>query len=315
MISLSQIEYLIALAEEKHFGRAAKKCFVSQPSLSVQIQNLEEELDCIIFDRSKKPILITQVGEAVLQQARSILKEHKKLSFIAQSQKNTLSGEFRLAVIPTLSPYLIPLFLNDFVKTYPDIQLKIQESKTEEITQLLKNDAIDAGLLVTPLYDEQLIENHLFFEPFYAFLSQDHRLQNNKLITEKDLDPADLWLLNDGHCFKDQVLKVCQTKKVNHNGRNFEFSSGNLETLKNIVKQNQGYTLLPELALRGLSKKEYAKHVREFKKPVPTRQVSLVYSRSFYKEAYLKALEKSIIESLPESIQSLKRKSLNIIDI
>lgn len=315
MPTITQLQYLIAVDREKHFGQAAKSCHVAQPSLSMQIQKLEEELGAIVFDRSKKPIITTDVGRAIIKQVHIILREHRKLSAIANLGSKTPTGEFNLAVIPTLAPYLIPLFIGVFAKKYPQVILRIFEHKTEDIIRLLANDQIDAGLLVTPLGDDRLIERHLFFEPFYAYVSKAHRLSNNNKISEKDLDYDNLWLLEEGHCFRGQVLKLCSTKKRSVALENVEFASGNLETVKNLVKLNSGYTLLPELALMDLSSSEKKKYIKEFKKPVPTREVSLVHSRSFLKETIIGAMEKEIIESLPQQVNSLKRKDLTVVDI
>lgn len=316
MPSIQQLEYLVAVDREKHFGRAAEDCHVSQPSLSTQIQKLEDELGIIIFDRSKKPIMATEVGKEVIEQAKLILKEHKKLDYIAGLGSGKPKGEFELAVIPTLAPYLIPVFLGHFAEKYPEVYLKINEYKTEDIIKKLINDEIDAALLVTPLEDSQIIERHLFFEPFYAYLSEDHPLFKRKILTEYDLEEHKMWLLEEGHCFREQVLKVCSMdKKDGGVFPNIEFASGNLETLKNLVKKNTGYTLLPELAINDMTADEVNKHIKKFKKPAPTREVSIVHSRSFLKESIITAIEHSILETLPKKIKSLKRQDLEVVDI
>jgi len=315
MPTITQLEYLVAVDKEKHFGKAALLCHVSQPSLSAQIQKLEDELDTIVFDRSKKPILCTEIGKQIIAQAKVILKEHKKLIDLASEVGHEAKGEFNLAVIPTLSPYLIPLFIGEFSKKYPKVALKISETKTEDIIQLLIKDEIDAGLLVTPLHDDRLIERHLFFEPFYAYIAVDHPLNKKKSLAESDLENKSLWLLEEGHCFRNQVLKVCSLNNKKPVLPNVEFTSGNLETLKNLIRKNSGYTLLPELALAGLTDQDIQNHIRTFKNPVPTREVSLVYSRSFLKETIIEALEQSIIQNLPKRIKSLKKSDLDIIEI
>lgn len=315
MPTITQLEYILAVHKERHFGKAAKACHVAQPSLSMQIQKLEEELEIILFDRSKKPILTTETGKEIIHQARIILKEHKKLEQIANLSHREPKGEFSLVVIPTLAPYLIPLFIGHFAKRYPLVNLKIHEHKTEDITRLLHNDEVDAALLVTPLDDDQLIERHLFFEPFYAYVSKEHKLSQRKFLSEHDLDDNNLWLLEEGHCFRGQVLKLCSSQKRNVALTNVEFAGGNLETLKNLVKRNSGYTLLPELALLELSNSEYEGHIKKFKKPIPTREVSLVHSRSFLKENIINSMEQEIIDSLPKHIRSLKKKDLEIVDI
>lgn len=315
MPTITQLEYLIAVDKEKHFGKAALACHVSQPSLSAQIQKIEEELEVIIFDRSKKPIIATETGIEIINQAKIILMEHKKLGSIANLGANEPRGSFHLAVIPTLAPYVLPLFIKKFSKEFPKVKLKINEYKTEDIISLLVNDEIDAGLLVTPLDDTRLIERHLFFEPFYAYVSKDHPLANRKILEESDLEHSGIWLLEEGHCFRDQVLKICNMDKKIGVLENVEFASGNLETLKNLVKTNSGYTLLPELAVQQLRQDEVKRYIKKFKKPVPTREVSLVHSRSFLKETVVSALEKVILDCLPNRVRSLKKSDLDVIDL
>lgn len=315
MSTITQLEYVLAVDRERHFGRAAQACHVSQPSLSSQVQKLEEELGVVIFDRSKKPILVTEAGKDIISQAKIIVREHSKLESIADGTGHEPRGEFHLAVIPTLAPYLIPLFVAEFSKLYPKVYLKISEYKTDDIIKLLANDDIDAGILVTPLGDERIIERHLFFEPFYSYASCGHELLKKKSLTEKDLLSSDLWLLEEGHCFRDQVLKVCSLEHKNKVLQNVEFSSGNLETLKHLVKRSDGYTLLPELAVLELDDTEKEEHVRKFKKPAPTREVSLVHSRFFLKESIISSMEKIILDSLPKQIRSLKRKDIELIGL
>ncbi len=315
MSTITQLEYVLAVDRERHFGKAAQACHVSQPSLSSQVQKLEEELGVVIFDRSKKPILVTEAGKEIIAQAKIIVREHSKLESVADGTSLEPKGDFHLAVIPTLAPYLIPLFVSEFSKKYPKVYLKISEYKTEDIIKLLSNDEIDAGILVTPLEDERVIERHLFFEPFYAYASCGHELLKKKALNEGDLLSSDLWLLEEGHCFRDQVLKICSLEHKNKVLKNVEFSSGNLETLKNLVRRSEGYTLLPELAVLELEDKEFKKHIRKFKKPAPTREVSLVHSRFFLKESVIESMEKVIVDSLPRQIRSLKRKDIEVIGL
>lgn len=314
MASITQLEYLLAVEEERHFGRAAKRCHVAQPSLSIQIQKLEEELDVVIFDRSKKPIKVTEDGQVVIDQAKVILKEHKKLAFLAQGSSDDPRGVFELAVIPTLSPYLLPLFLGRFSEKYPHVHLKIREAQTDDIIRLLKDDKIDGALLVTPLNDEQILERHLFYEPFHAYLSRQHPLLDKKKLKDKDLEGEDFWLLEEGHCFRNQMLNICSIGKENKVLENVEFSSGSLETLVQLVKRNKGFTMLPELALSQFSAGE-KKYTRSFYDPAPTREVSLVHSRSFLKEKVLQSLEETILESIPKELKSLKKGNVQIVAI
>lgn len=313
-MTITQLEYVLAVDKFRHFGKAAKACSVTQPTLSMQLQKAEEELGVMIFDRSKNPILPTGEGERIILQARSVIREYKKIFAIIDAHKDEVRGDFRLGVIPTLSPYVIPLFAGAFVKKYPDVNLTIEEFKTEEIIDLLGRDEIDAGLLVTPLKGETFIERALFHEPFSVFASTNHPLLKKGKIKDKDLDPADVWLLNEGHCFRQQVLNLCKIPHDHGQHDNLKFESGNLETLKNMVVNNSGYTLLPYLAVLNLSSEE-KEHVRDFQSPIPTREVSLVHNRIFLKEKIISALEESIIENLPASLASLKKKNFEVISI
>ena len=293
MASLSQLEYALAVQKYGHFSKAAKECHITQPSLSMQIQKLEEELDLIIFDRGKKPVKVTSRGKKVLTQARVILREFEKLKTFSHVDDGQPQGRLNLAVIPTLSPYIIPLFINEFSKKYPLVELYIEEYQTEEILELLDTDKIDAGLLVTPLKDHRFIERTLFYEPFYLYLSKDHPLLKKKIVKQSELESDDIWLLDEGHCFRNQTLSVCNRKGIDSKTvlENIHFQSGSLETLKNLVRRKRGYTLLPELATQGLSSSEKKNLIRSFAPPTPSREVSLVHSRAFYKEQILDALE------------------------
>jgi len=313
-MTITQLEYVLAVDKYRHFGKAAKACNVTQPTLSMQLQKAEEELGVVLFDRSKNPILPTEEGTQIITQARSVLREYKKIFSIIDANKGEVRGEFRLAVIPTLAPYVIPLFAGAFVEKYPDVILTIEEFKTEDIIELLGRDEIDAGLLVTPIQGENFIERVLFHEPFSVFASTDHHLLKKSKIKDKDLNTSDVWLLNEGHCFRQQVLNLCKLSRDNGLHDNLKFESGNLETLKNMVLNSSGYTLLPQLAVLNLSKEDMT-HVREFQSPIPTREVSLVHNRIFLKEKIISALEESIIENLPESLTSMKKKNYEIISI
>ncbi|MCB0377489.1 MAG: hydrogen peroxide-inducible genes activator [Bdellovibrionales bacterium] len=314
MPTITQLEYLVAVSKQKHFGRAAKDCNISQPTLSAQIQKLEEELGIIVFDRSKKPVMTTDKGKKVVAQARTILQEYSRLFDIPGSQEG-LRGEFSLGIIPTLAPYVLPLFIESFSEKYPDVKLNISEYKTEDIVRKLYDDELDGGLLVTPLHDDKLIERSLFLEPFYGFVADGHPHQTKSELSDKDLESDDIWLLNEGHCFRDQVLKLCAQNKDHHVLKSVNFESGNLETLKNLIRKGKGYTLLPHLATLGLSDSEKAKNLKPLKGPVPSREVSLVHSRSFLKEDIIAALVDEIASHLPSDLKNLKRGQVKVVEI
>ncbi len=307
MPTITQLEYLLAVDSERHFGRAAAACFVSQPSLSTQIQKLEEELEVILFDRTKKPIVTTEIGRVIVEQTRVILRDIGMLKVLADIKQLEPKGEFKLAVIPTLAAYLIPLFIGYFGTRHPKVNLVMNEYKTEDIVKLLADDIIDAGLLVTPLGDNRFEEKILFYEPFYCYLHRDHRLAKKHILSGGDLHTGDLWLLSEGHCFRNQVLKICNSSGEKTILPNVSFESGNLDTLIKLVKASSGYTLLPELALDGLSESERKHQVKQIKNPVPTREVSLVCNKNSLKKGIVDSLAESILTNLPPRLRQLKK--------
>ncbi|PIE75398.1 MAG: DNA-binding transcriptional regulator OxyR [Deltaproteobacteria bacterium] len=315
MATITQLEYLLAVDSERHFGKAAQICNVSQPSLSAQIQKLEDELGVVVFDRSKKPILPTEAGVDLLEQARIIIREHKKLTTIADIKAIEPKGDFEMGIIPTLAAYVVPLFISDFAQKYPKVNFGIHEYKTGDIIRMLHKDELDAALLVTPLKEEALIQRHLYYEPFYCYLNQNHSLLEKEALKGEDLKREDLWLLSEGHCFRDQVLNICKENEKGCAIPNIRFESGSLETIIKLVKGCSGYTLLPEMAVDSLSDEEKKRHIRAFSEPVPTREVCLVYTRTFLKETIINALESSIIDNLPANIRSLKRQEIQVVKL
>ena len=208
-MTITQFQYVLAVAKYKNFTTAAEHSFVTQPTLSMQIQKLEEELGVIIFDRSKKPLQITEVGERIVKQAQVIVNESERMNDIVAQEKGFIGGEFRVGIIPTVSPTLLPMFLTNFIKKYPKVCLKIEEQTTENILKKIADGSYDAGILATPLHNPNIIEKPLYYEPFVAYIPVNHRLQNAKTIYSEDLDINDILMLEDGHCFKDSVLNIC----------------------------------------------------------------------------------------------------------
>lgn len=296
MISIVQLEYIIAVDTYRHFQTAADNCFVTQPTLSMQIKKLEEELGIVIFDRTRQPVIPTDIGEKILQQARKVVSESKKIEEIIKSHKGEVSGELRVGIIPTLSPYLLPRFLGSFLSRYPSVNLSIKELLTGEITEALKKDQIDAGLLVTPLNDEGILEEPLFYEEFLAYTSPE--LSKKKKLKIKDLGGNKFWLLAEGHCFRSQTLNLCGKDQIK-NPSVFSFESGSLETLKRLVDTEGGITLLPELAVEDLSVAE-KKRTKTFGENPGFREVSLVFSRNFVKQRLLKILTEEIKQAVPK---------------
>lgn len=312
-MNYSQLKYIIAVNKHRHFVKAAQECAVTQPTLSMQLSKLEEELGVIIFDRSKSPLIPTKDGEKIIAQAKLAIREFDRISQIAQAQEGVIEGEFKLAITSTLSPYLVPLFLEEFTSTYPAVELILEECSPQEILYKLSNDEIDAAVMATPVHDDSLIERVLFYEPFYIFVSDKHPLSKKKIINETDLNTEEVWLLKEGHCFRNQTLKICSSGGRGRNRDNVRFESGNLETLKNLVMKGSGYTLLPHLAIHDLSSEQ--KHfVRKFKCPAPSREISIVHRRAFLKEKVIEALQETILKNLPKCLKSIKKGNIEIVD-
>ena len=283
-MTITQLSYVLAVAEHQNFTKAAQKCFVTQPTLSMQIQKLEDELDVLIFDRSKKPIELTEVGKKLVTQARNIVNESNRIQDIVDQEKGFVGGEFKLGIIPTVMPTLLPMFLTNFVKKYPKVKLKIEELTTEEIITRINDGHLDAAIAATPLEQESIKERVLYFEPFVAYVPQNHRLHNNKKLETSDLDINDMLLLEDGHCFRDGVINLCKVFK-NHNDDKFQLESGSIETLIKLSNEGLGMTLLPYLHTLDLPEKS-KQNLRFFNEPSPAREVSLIYHKSELKMHY-----------------------------
>jgi LysR family hydrogen peroxide-inducible transcriptional activator len=306
-MNLQQLEYIIAVDTHRHFARAAEKTFVTQPTLSMMIQKLEEELGIRIFDRSKQPVSPTHEGEEVITRARQIIADVNRLKEFARSLKHEISGELKLAVIPTLAPYLLPLFLKSFVENNPLLKVSVRELVTNDIIASLKSGDIDIGLLATPLGDIKLDEHPVFYEEFFAYVSDDEKVARKKYLLPKDIDLSKLWLLEEGHCLRNQVLNLCELKKKDSEGARLQYEAGSIETLKNLVDHHKGITILPHLATLDLSKKQ-KERIREFAHPKPMREISLVVNKNFHRVSILNALKKEIENNLPPTINKSKKR-------
>lgn len=306
-MTLTQLEYILAVADTGSFSQAARQCHVTQPTLSMQIQKLEEELGIILFDRTKQPIRPTSVGEEILQQARLVVKGSQHLKEIVDDAKGSLRGELRIGIIPTLAPYLLPLFLKKIKATHNRLHLTFEELQTEAMVEKIRNHSLDLGIVVTPIEDLNIANHVLFYEPFSVYLSKGHPLLAQKSLYEKDLSSEDVLLLNEGHCFREQSLSLCRSKKnTTLSERSFTFESGSLETLKKLVDQGESFTLLPWLAAMDVQDK---KRLRPFSDPVPTREVSLIHGPHFQRKALLRALIETIKKNLPEGLSSVRTKN------
>jgi LysR family hydrogen peroxide-inducible transcriptional activator len=291
-MTITQLQYVLAVAEHKNFTLAADKCFVTQPTLSMQIQKIEEELNILIFDRSKKPIQLTAIGQKIVEQAKNIVNEAGKIKDIVEYQKGFIGGEFRIGIIPTIMPTLLPMFLNNFIKKYPKIKLIIEELNTNEIITRLKNGHLDAAIAATPLEDEKIKEIVLYYEPFVAYIPENHAISGKTEIEISDLNLDEILLLQDGHCFRDGILNLCKNQEMA--GKNsFQLESGSFETLIKLADEGLGTTLLPYLHTLDLNEKDKLK-LRQFKEPKPAREVSLIYPKSELKIHIIDALRNTI---------------------
>ncbi|MBT3384851.1 MAG: hydrogen peroxide-inducible genes activator [Prolixibacteraceae bacterium] len=309
MITLTQLEYVVAVDTYRHFGKAAENCFITQPTLSMQLKKLEEDLEIIIFDRSKQPLIPTDVGQKIIEQARITLKQADEINNIIKEHKNQVSGLLRIGIIPTLAPYLLPIFIGKYKKKYPNIFIKVVEQTTENIVKLLHKDLIDVGILVTPLKEEKINEKPIFYEEMLIYANTGHKLHKQKEITVADIATPEIWLLSDGHCFRDQVINLCSFLGTTDSELPFHFEAGSLETLMNIIDREGGITLIPELAKDGMSDKRL-NNIRSFSNMKPLREVSLVYSRHFAKHKLINLLWREIKEVIPVELQDEKRGSI-----
>ena len=306
-MTLTQLEYIVALDTYRRFSLAAAKCFITQPTLSMQIQKLEEELGLKIFDRTKQPVIPTEIGTALIAQARITLHEAQTIKQIINDQKDTLVGELRIGIIPTLAPYLLPPLYKTMRAKYPKLNLVIKELITEDVIHELKNNRLDCGIVVTPLKDPSIKEDVLFYEELFLYVSKKNALSAKKYVLANEIDPNQLWLLEEGHCFRSQVLNLCELRKSSD--FHFKYETGNIETLKRMVDKSDGLTILPELAVMEFTKAQL-KLVKRFKQPSPSREVSLVTHRNHIKTKLIKTLKEEIINVVPAKMQQLQNKKV-----
>jgi LysR family hydrogen peroxide-inducible transcriptional activator len=301
-MNLRDLKYLVAVADYQHFGQAAERCFVSQPTLSGQIKKLEEELGVMLFERNKRSVETTHAGEAIVAQARQVLEQADALKQLAQSHQDPLVGPLRMGVIPTLSPYLMPLILQPLQQQYPQIKLVLSEELTDTLLTRLAKHEIDAALIATSVEDTDFESMPLFEEPFWLVHPKDHPLSKKQKITQTDLDNADLLLLAEGHCFAEQAMEVCHIHERGMRGEQADLRAASLETLLQLVIAGLGSTLLPALALNTVSAKNKGIQARQLQLPDTYRQVSLVYRRTFPRRKALEVFAEIVLKNLPDSV-------------
>ncbi|PSQ88617.1 MAG: hydrogen peroxide-inducible genes activator [Bacteroidetes bacterium QH_2_63_10] len=299
-MTLAQLQYFVALDTHRHFGDAAVACDVTQPTLSGQLRRLEEELDVQLIDRSRQPVVPTATGERVVEEARAVLAARDRLTSVASEMQDRVTGTLRLGMLPTLSPYLLPLLLPALETDYPELSFVLREWSTHEILDALQTDTLDGALIATDETGPDLRDRVLFTEPFVGYVAPSHRLADRDQLTPADLSIEYLWLLSEGHCFRDQVLHVCgRSPSVPQAAAQFE--SGSLETLVRLVRNSGGMTLLPRLATHHMPETERSAFVIPFADPAPTRDVRLVTPRR-HKQRLVDAVVETIHDTLPDTV-------------
>lgn len=306
MVTLTQLEYVVAVDECRHFAAAAERCFVTQPTLSMQIKKMEDDLGVILFDRSRQPVVPTDIGTRLIAQARTVLAAAARLPEIIAEDKKEVSGSLRIGIIPTLAPYLLPVFIGDYIRKYPAVKIEVEEMVSEEIIRSLKQDNLDVGIFVTPYRDDKIIERPVFYEEMVVYASPGHPLLKKNDLNVSDVATPDIWMLGDGHCFRDQVINLCEMKNFQHRNLPFEFESNSLETLMKIVDKEGGFTLIPELALLYMPE-EQKRQVRHFRENIPLREVSVIYSRHYIKHRLIELLTGEIRSVVPARMLDKKR--------
>ncbi len=303
-MTIQQLQYVVALDTHRHFVKAAESCHVAQPTLTLQVKKLEEQMSLVLFDRSTQPLRPTALGEVFIAKARQILREIEQLKELVNEERNQMDGVYRVGVIPTLAPYLLPLFVKDFMQQFPNTKLEIQELQSAVIMKGLKQDTLDIGILATPLNEPDIREIPAFYEPFLVFADTENDiLRNDENIATDELSAEGLWLLGQGHCFRNQTLNVCRFEEL-ENERNLMMEGGSIETLKKMIKEISGYTLIPELSFDEHHDKG---HVLRFSEPQPVREISIVVHKSFTKELLVSELRRSIIDHTPSSFKKNTR--------
>ncbi len=290
-MTIAQLKYLLAVAKYLNFTKASQQCHVTQPTLSMQIQKLEDELGVLIFDRNKKPIKVTEIGKKIIDQAKTIVNESARINDLVQQEKGYIGGAYKLGIIPTIVPTLLPMFLKNFIKKYPDVELEIVEIPTQQMIEQILEGKLDAGIAATPLEEDKIVEKPLYYEPFVGFIPETHRLFQKKVLEEQDLDVKDILLLDEGHCFRDNILNIC--RMTSNEPKQFDLNIGNFDTLIKLSKDGLGMTLLPYLQTEDLCERD-KKYLRNFKKPEPAREVSLIHSKDIFKKNITDALFKTI---------------------
>jgi LysR family hydrogen peroxide-inducible transcriptional activator len=299
-MTIQQLKYIVALDEERHFARAAEVCMVTQPGLTIQLKNLEEEIGIKIFDRNKVPLTPTELGKEIISRAKKILRETNEIRDFVVNEKNQLSGELKIGIISTLSPYLIPLFIKTMKEATPKVHFIIKEANTGQLMHDVLTGAIDVAIMATPTGNPNLIEHPVFKEPFVAYLNDHHPLVNEDFYELQPEDKPELLLLQNEYCYNAQLLDICGMKKPGKIKEQFSYDISSIETLKNLVRAQLGFAIIPELSIQNEKESILFK---PFKDPKPVREISFVVSDTFSKKLLLEKMNEAIWNCLPESLK------------
>lgn len=301
-MTLQQLEYIVAVYRTRHFVKAAEACGVTQPTLSAMIQKLEAELDVKLFERSSQQVVPTPIGKVVVEQAWKVLNRARKLKDIVAEEKKSLTGTFRLGILPTIAPYLLPRFFPRLMRENSSLEIRVVEMKTADIRRAIDRGEIDAAVMVDTGDLDDYALTTLFYEQFLAYVSPSDQLSAKKSIKTSDLSNELLWLLDEGHCFRDQLVKYCQLKAAKTSQS--AYSLGSIETFMRIVENGQGVTFIPELATMQLTPTQ-KELVRPFAIPIPTREVVMATSKAFVRQSLLDMIVGQIRNSVPEKMLKL----------
>lgn len=313
-MNIQQLEYIIAVDNHRHFAKAAESSFVTQPTLSMMIQKLEDELGIKIFDRSQLPVQPTAIGTQIINQARVIVSQVKQIKEIIQEEKGVVQGSFKLGIIPTIAPYLLPKLMQSHNEKGYDIILMIEEATTNQIMDKLLSGALDGAILATPLKNDKIVEHPIYYEKFYAYVSpRETSLYAKKELEEDDLNINRLWLLEEVHCFRSQILRICNTRKRKSSHALFSYEAGSISTLINIVDSNSGLTIIPEMAINELTESQ-KRNIRPLKGINPVREVSLITRREFLRERVLDIIISEVKEAVPKELLNPELKKF-VVDI
>lgn len=306
-ITLVQLEYLVSVAEYGHFGRAAAACCVTQPTLSMQIQKAEQQLGAVLFDRSRTPVVPTDVGRKVVAQARVVLREAARLAELCSAAEGMVAGVLRVGVLPTLGPYLMPQLVSALAERYPQLQVVLEELQTEVIVERLREESLDIGLVATPHVAADLLQWPLFSEPLLGYVHAQHALAGHSSLRLAELPPEDVWLLSEAHCLGQLTRDLCHLSGGRGEqclafGRTFQFESGSIEMLKQLVAHNGGLTLLPALSVEPRAALPDMVRLIPFAAPAPARHVSLACRRAYVKQHAVAAFAQLLLATLPGAV-------------